>query len=207
MRKFLSALVLSSALVGAAPAMAQVAYTNGPINGTITANTINYGWEVTDSFTLSQATTITGFDFGGWTYPGQVGTQVDYGFSTAADFATTGTASLTRTFFGKNFYYDVNTYHATIAPVTLAAGNYWFSLQNAVTSQGDPMYWDQNGGPSTSVQFNSSWGTFYPSSHAFTLYGSPAPAPEPASWAMMLGGFGLVGGAMRARRKAQVSFA
>jgi len=33
-----------------------------------------------------------------------------------------------------------------------------------------------------------------------------SPAPEPASWALMLGGFGLVGGAMRARRKA-VSFA
>jgi hypothetical protein len=31
-------------------------------------------------------------------------------------------------------------------------------------------------------------------------------APEPASWAMMLGGFGLVGGAMRARRKS-VAFA
>ena len=31
-------------------------------------------------------------------------------------------------------------------------------------------------------------------------------APEPASWAMMVGGFGLVGGAMRARRKTAVSF-
>ena len=31
-------------------------------------------------------------------------------------------------------------------------------------------------------------------------------APEPASWAMMVGGFGLVGGAMRRRQKAQVSF-
>lgn len=30
--------------------------------------------------------------------------------------------------------------------------------------------------------------------------------PEPASWAMMLGGFGMVGGAMRSRRKAAVSF-
>lgn len=30
--------------------------------------------------------------------------------------------------------------------------------------------------------------------------------PEPASWAMMLGGFGLVGGAMRSRRKALVTF-
>jgi hypothetical protein len=31
--------------------------------------------------------------------------------------------------------------------------------------------------------------------------------PEPASWAMMLGGFGLVGGAMRSRRKAAATFA
>jgi hypothetical protein len=30
--------------------------------------------------------------------------------------------------------------------------------------------------------------------------------PEPASWALMLGGFGLVGAAMRSRRKAAVSF-
>lgn len=33
-----------------------------------------------------------------------------------------------------------------------------------------------------------------------------APVPEPATWAMMIGGFGLVGGAMR-RRKVQVSYA
>jgi len=32
------------------------------------------------------------------------------------------------------------------------------------------------------------------------------PVPEPASWAMMLGGFGLVGGAMRSRRKTAVAF-
>jgi len=31
--------------------------------------------------------------------------------------------------------------------------------------------------------------------------------PEPASWAMMLGGFGMVGGAIRARRKTAASFA
>ena len=36
--------------------------------------------------------------------------------------------------------------------------------------------------------------------------GAAGAVPEPASWAMMLGGFGLVGGAMR-RRKAKISFA
>jgi hypothetical protein len=31
--------------------------------------------------------------------------------------------------------------------------------------------------------------------------------PEPASWAMMVGGFGAIGGAMRARRRTSISFA
>lgn len=35
---------------------------------------------------------------------------------------------------------------------------------------------------------------------------SPSPAPEPASWAMMIGGFGVVGATMR-RRKAALRFA
>lgn len=34
-----------------------------------------------------------------------------------------------------------------------------------------------------------------------------AAVPEPASWAMMLGGFGVVGGALRSRRKTSVRFA
>jgi len=33
-----------------------------------------------------------------------------------------------------------------------------------------------------------------------------ASVPEPASWALMLGGFGMVGGAMRTRRKLALSF-
>ncbi len=36
--------------------------------------------------------------------------------------------------------------------------------------------------------------------------GGTSAAPEPASWAMMLVGFGAVGGAMRSRRKAAISF-
>ena len=40
----------------------------------------------------------------------------------------------------------------------------------------------------------------------YTTRAATSPAPEPVSWALMLGGFGLVGGAMRARR-ATVSIA
>jgi len=52
----------------------------------------------------------------------------------------------------------------------------------------------------------------YAGSVAFTLFddgGNPQPAvPEPASWAMMITGFGLVGGAMRRRSKhTHVAFA
>jgi len=36
--------------------------------------------------------------------------------------------------------------------------------------------------------------------------GPTSPAPEPASWLMMVGGFGLLGAAMR-RRKASIAFA
>jgi YD repeat-containing protein len=40
-----------------------------------------------------------------------------------------------------------------------------------------------------------------------TVGGPPPPTvPEPATWAMMLGGFGAIGGAMRSRRRVAVSF-
>lgn len=35
--------------------------------------------------------------------------------------------------------------------------------------------------------------------HFVRAYGSPAPVPEPATWAMMLAGFGLAGAAIRKR--------
>lgn len=42
---------------------------------------------------------------------------------------------------------------------------------------------------------------------SFTLTPAAAsPSPEPASWALMIGGFGLVGAAMRRRRTAQAGF-
>ena len=52
-------------------------------------------------------------------------------------------------------------------------------------------------------------GTDNPRSVGLQVAGnSTAPSvPEPASWAMMLGGFSLVGGAMRARRKTALTFA
>ena len=44
------------------------------------------------------------------------------------------------------------------------------------------------------------------SDEAHGLFGRIAAVPEPASWMLMLGGFGAVGGALRSRRKTSVSF-
>lgn len=44
-------------------------------------------------------------------------------------------------------------------------------------------------------------------SEIFFENGNFAAVPEPATWAMMIGGFGVVGAAMRRRRSVQVSFA
>jgi len=45
-----------------------------------------------------------------------------------------------------------------------------------------------------------------PGGSCSTLGGPPGGVPEPASWALMLGGFGMIGGAMRARRRIAVTF-
>ena len=54
---------------------------------------------------------------------------------------------------------------------------------------------------------SSSAGDFV-SDYTITLFGvEGAPAvPEPATWAMMIGGFGMIGGAMRRRTRGHVAF-
>ena len=207
--KTLALIGASFVILAASSAEAQVAYTNGGIDGTIAGWTINSGYAVTNSFTLSSTTTITGFTFGGWTYTGDTLTSVDWGISSAVDYAISGTVSLTKGSGGNNgFGFDVYEYGASIAPLTLAAGTYYFGLQNVVTAQSNYGFWDINNGPS--IAFENQIGNVngYVSagsnSTSFTLLSSGV--PEPASWAMMLGGFSLVGSAMR-RRRASVSFA
>ena len=53
--------------------------------------------------------------------------------------------------------------------------------------------------PPDDLAFSSESGTF--------MTGGAAAAPEPAAWAMMLAGFGLVGLTLRGRRKRLCDFA
>src|SRR5208337_351213 len=61
----------------------QVLYSNGPLNGTYDAWTINYGYVVSNSFTLGSASTVGGFDFYTWGYPGDNPQTVDWYISSS----------------------------------------------------------------------------------------------------------------------------
>ena len=51
-------LMLGAAVLAASSRGQTLLYDNGPVNGTITSRAINYGWTVTDSFTLATDSTV-----------------------------------------------------------------------------------------------------------------------------------------------------
>lgn len=187
------------------PATAQsYIYDNGPINGTVDAWTINFGYAVTDSFIMPTAQTITGFQFGVWAYPGDTPLSVDFSIGTSPFSGTPETVALTSTYLYTNQYgYDIDLETAYVN-IPLSAGTYWLTLQNAVTTQGNPLYWDENSGPSLAQE--SSLGTI--PSESFQILGpcdlgghnqSCGPTPEPGTIALF--GSGVLGLAALLRRK------
>lgn len=215
---FRTCLLFGSAVAAFASVEAQAAvlYTSGPVAGTINGTMISDVIRTTNSFTLDKASTITGFSFGAMSLAGldTLVTSVNFGFSPTMDFVLNGTTTsmtngpvvATLSFavgFG-SVDYDVWEETATIAPVTLAAGTYWFTLGEAVTNSGAPVFWDQNDAPGSAFAKGGPNPLTARKTNSFTLYGNAVPEPE--TWALMLAGFGLLGAAMR-RRQANVSFA
>jgi hypothetical protein len=106
------------------------------------------------------------------------------------------------------FGYNVCTESGSFASQSLAGGTYWLNLSNAVVNDGDPVYWDENSGPSSASQ--NTVGSI--PSEAFTILGggssssstssstsSGTSTPEPSS--IMLFGSGVLGLAGILRRK------
>ena len=198
-------------LAGVSVAQADILYDNGPIDGQDIAFTINSGFAVSNSFTLTSSSTLTGVNFGSWSIPGDDIIGVDWAITTAPDsYPVDGTAAVTLSgVFTNSLGYDVGTASFSLPNVTLAAGTYYLVLQNATTPLGDPTYWDDNNGPSSA--YDSGIGSLQDyfftgtNSESFQIIGTAAGGtggvPEPASWAMMITGFGLVGGALRASRR------
>ncbi|HWF01458.1 MAG TPA: PEPxxWA-CTERM sorting domain-containing protein [Caulobacteraceae bacterium] len=211
------AAALTICAAGAASASDPVLYSNGPINGEVDAFTIDQGFQIADSFTLTHASTLTGVTLSLWQYPGDTTTSVDWGITTTANsYPVTGTAVVTQdsvvSALNGDSYTTVNDSFA-LPDVTLAAGTYYLVLQNASVTAGDPVYWDSNEG--VSVAYANWYGNLAnydydnnltnspsSSSETFSILGVVTAAPEPGTWAMMLVGAAVIGGALRSRRAA-----
>jgi PEP-CTERM motif len=192
-----------------APAVAQTIYDNGPINGTTDAWTINSGFVVSDSFSTAGGN-ITGLTFGAWVFPGDVPEAAEVQI-TSGEFGgtvyTDQVVNLTQSGCSGNQYgFNVCGETASFgSAVNLAAGTYWLNLDNAVVATGDPLYWDENSGPSSASE--NSVGTI--PSESFTLLGAStstasttsttSTVPEPSS--IMLIGSGVLALAGVLRRK------
>ncbi len=166
-------------------------YDNGPINGTVDAFVINFGFVVSNTLTVSSSGSIAGMSFGAWLFPG--------------DILETAEISITSSEFGGTTYFDHNVDFTASDCVTnplgfslctetsssfntpaLNSGTYWVNVQNAVVNNGDPVYWDENSGvgctspgcPSQASE--NSVGTI--PSESFTMEGIPPPPPPPACY-------------------------
>lgn len=84
-----------------------------------------------------------------------------------------------------------------IVNAALAANEDWLDLHFQATNGGDCCLYTY-----TNADFG---GNADSANLRLTIDGSGA-VPEPASWALMLGGFGMIGGAMRSRKRTAVSF-
>ncbi|MGB8889038.1 MAG: PEP-CTERM sorting domain-containing protein, partial [Candidatus Korobacteraceae bacterium] len=163
---------------------------------------------------LSAASTVNDISFWAWVEPGDTATSVELQLSSVGYFGNElfdGTVSLTQSnCFTNNFGFDVCAESGNFAGPQLNAGNYYLTLTNAATADGNPLYWDENSGVGcmssgcpSSAQENT-LGTI--PSEAFTLSGgtgttttTSGTTPEPSS--IMLFGSGILGLAGVLRRK------
>jgi hypothetical protein len=191
------ALVLLS--IAMVPALADVLYSNGPINGTIGGFNIYGGQSVSDSFVLSSAAIVTGVDFGAWTDDAAAGLVASVQWSigtTPGGSIYSGTAATTDTLVTHDLnFYTIDSDSFFIPNVSLGAGTYYLTLQNTTTSDGTGVaYWDINNGPSAAYANGSTSlvgyaGIYTTWSESFDIQGATSGVtPEPGYLALLIAG-------------------
>lgn len=169
---------------------------------------------VYDNFTLGSAATITGLTFkGGYFNPTQQGNITGFTIgiyssnagqpgSALATFNIPGTGGESGCAIaaGRSLACD---YSVAINFAAAGGTEYWLSV---VSDVGYPPQWGfETGTGGDGVSYQDFFGARSPvnSDMAFALTGSGA-VPEPATWAMMILGFGVVGAATRRKRNAML---
>jgi hypothetical protein len=195
--------------LAALPAMADTIYSNGNTNGNTDAWTINFGFIVSDTFNVGAGgATITGANFGMWLAPGDTLTSAELSITSGENSGTSyfdQTVSFTQSGCVTNTYgYNVCQELTSFNGPMLNTGTYWLNLQNASVPSGDPVYWDENSGPSMASE--NSVGSI--PSESFTVLGNGTSTststtgfgtPEPNDLALLVSGF--IGLAAVLRRK------
>ncbi|HEX4712353.1 PEPxxWA-CTERM sorting domain-containing protein [Phenylobacterium sp.] len=212
MRQFRATLSLATiaaaALILAGSAQASVLYDSPSAGFAVGYNYISFGGWAEDSFTLGAPAAVVGAQFDSWTVQGDKVTSVDWSILDSNRVAVAmGTAAVSSAHFAVNLAgFDIDFDQFSIPTLSLASGDYWLRLTNATDEQGNGAGWDVTvGSPSQGLNAD---GSNLP--NTFKIFGAdpdrgglPAGAvPEPASWALMIGGFGLAGASLRRRRSA-----
>ncbi|MGD0905638.1 MAG: PEP-CTERM sorting domain-containing protein [Terracidiphilus sp.] len=208
--------VLMLGLVGAIaapPAFADTLYSNGPTNVEVYSWPIGYGASVSDSFTLLQASTITGATFVLWAESEPLSVSWSIGTAPFDDTDGSATTNPVSTYDYTNARgWPIYTESISIPSLSLDSGTYWLTLQDAVTEYGVIYpdvdyyaYWDDNDGPSVAYasyygNLNGVLGSAGSHSETFQILGTAGSAtPEPSSFLLL--GSGLAGLAGLLKRK------
>lgn len=201
--------IVSAAMAAAVPANAVVLIDGtptGPRNGSYVNQADTQNFLV--RFTLGAATKVNGLDiftnspFGTTGQAVRVRIRADAGGSPSANNLHSFDSKIT----SSTFFSDADSIAGTdFGAINLAAGTYWFG----VSGLADGLAWSSfdNGGPTENpnqwqlagenLDVMTSVGDF-----AYRIRGDAdvGAVPEPATWLMLLFGFGVIGASMRYRR-------
>ena len=144
---------LLAAISASAGTSAGILYDNGFVcpGACIDAWTLNMGFAVSDSFFATENSRVTGFDIWTWEFPGDRVLRLSWEISSSQLGGGTiygqGTALVQDKFIAVNEYgFDIDKVTLTGLSVNLPAGTSWLTLDNAVTLDHNPVYWDENSG-------------------------------------------------------------